>query len=1130
MRSFRSRKNSGSGEQPVEAMPVKAVSSGSAMPGVASGAEAFPLRVKPAQTAPPLLTTTTTASAVGSPSRSRSSWEQKRPAFAAEPDARLLSAPLADTALAFNRSTRPSSLSESSNSSLQSLLARPAAARRTSLHSRGEAGTSSKLQKRRPGSAIQQHELDTYHIIPEPPLPLLTAGLEMGSPQVLTSSPLVLDPPVQLPLPPDGPSHSAVAESPINQQISLIRNASQSSQSGSSEYAPGTDESAILQTPNDAPSLPLERYHDRWALAARSPARLSRMSTRSYQVGDDTSIPYDNGLSLKVKLEALTLVSDSAVSSGHLSSSDDEGMLSVQTGAQGSPSQSTVCTSSTLRRRSTYAVASNTGSHSPSAPLSRNASDSELTTVTFRARPPSSSHTVVRQSVAFELPDDASETGTMETLRRPRPTRTGIAGNRASSLGGVSVNTTSVYSVGEVAVATRGTLAVAQTVQISPTKQRIHPAPSVPIRAATLPSSSSADPAQNMLRRMKDSSNDIRQAMDSEVSLDSRIAAFRRRAPPPPRLSENFSTRLARQGGRSTTAASPIASRPALPGIPLVQTRTTPTEQSKPERPKLAHRSNSLGKLWRKLSAGPSRQEKTSDASREQPAHYNLRRLQTPRDHESDSIPVPPIPEQSSLRIRPAVHAGQTTAPNYARRPWRTSKEMLPVQADPDTAQYLRQASDFSPRRPEIAPALASEDASKPAPVRLSPASMLSPPRSGTSTPGTGSCTPEVASDMEETSIEPLSGLAGVRKHNLQVSEEIRSRKTRLYRQTLFEIADDTVFQQVLEDLTRLDHAHAWSPGSRAGLPTPPPLSRTPSAELLDKLARQQSIKAWFVTREIVKGERGYGRLLAKGVAITKDACERSFTTDQRSSQYSSPVRQGSSKSSLSTLADDYSPSRSGALRLRRDKGDRTKRNSEYSLGPPPAQLSSGGRPPAESSLSLLAERLPRLLALSLALSARFEADLSPLGVAAAFSAMEEELTTEFARWASEIGGLVSSGKALEVLGFQGARSGPSYVPNRHHRSNSMGAGGESQEDRLGFSDIVIMPIQRASRYRLLFQELASKADEAGPVADALAAAQRLVQVCNENQTYDLEALRRPVSTSGKKRPKSIGPRSVEGI
>ena len=58
--------------------------------------------------------------------------------------------------------------------------------------------------------------------------------------------------------------------------------------------------------------------------------------------------------------------------------------------------------------------------------------------------------------------------------------------------------------------------------------------------------------------------------------------------------------------------------------------------------------------------------------------------------------------------------------------------------------------------------------------------------------------------------------------------------------------------------------------------------------------------------------------------------------------------------------------------------------------------------------------------------------------------------------------------------------------------------------------------------------ELASKADTTGPVVDALAAAQRLVQVCNENQTYDLEALRRPVSTGGKKRPKSTGPWFVE--
>ena len=78
---------------------------------------------------------------------------------------------------------------------------------------------------------------------------------------------------------------------------------------------------------------------------------------------------------------------------------------------------------------------------------------------------------------------------------------------------------------------------------------------------------------------------------------------------------------------------------------------------------------------------------------------------------------------------------------------------------------------------------------------------------------------------------------------------------------------------------------------------------------------------------------------------------------------------------------------------------------------------------------------------------------------------MEAELIPEFARWASEMGSLVSSGKALEVLGFHGARSSPSRAPNRHHRSNSMGAGEESQEDRLGFSDIASLAFDTGVAY-----------------------------------------------------------------
>lgn len=139
---------------------------------------------------------------------------------------------------------------------------------------------------------------------------------------------------------------------------------------------------------------------------------------------------------------------------------------------------------------------------------------------------------------------------------------------------------------------------------------------------------------------------------------------------------------------------------------------------------------------------------------------------------------------------------------------------------------------------------------------------------------------------------------------------------------------------------------------------------------------------------------------------------------------------------------------------------------------------------PTASPLDLLLERLPRLLALSLTLSSRFEDDPSPHGVAEAFINMEDEMIREIGLWAGEVGNIVAMGMGdmLDMNGFsrgRGRRSISGDAPDED----------EQQEDRLGFADIVrqclpallignrtdwmtqiIMPIQRAARYKLLFR------------------------------------------------------------
>lgn len=116
--------------------------------------------------------------------------------------------------------------------------------------------------------------------------------------------------------------------------------------------------------------------------------------------------------------------------------------------------------------------------------------------------------------------------------------------------------------------------------------------------------------------------------------------------------------------------------------------------------------------------------------------------------------------------------------------------------------------------------------------------------------------------------------------------------KKKEYRQTLVDIQDDKIFHQVLADLARLENAE------RAG--ESKSLVPEGSARLLSDTCGQHStaapaygqgrllscrgdrgsnkrvsgnqyedVQAWFVTRELVQGERRYGRLLASGVTVS---------------------------------------------------------------------------------------------------------------------------------------------------------------------------------------------------------------------------------------------------------------------
>jgi hypothetical protein len=86
----------------------------------------------------------------------------------------------------------------------------------------------------------------------------------------------------------------------------------------------------------------------------------------------------------------------------------------------------------------------------------------------------------------------------------------------------------------------------------------------------------------------------------------------------------------------------------------------------------------------------------------------------------------------------------------------------------------------------------------------------------------------------------------------------------RKYRQTLVDIQDDVVFHQVLQDLARLEKKED---DEKEMSPTD---SNTCESEVREEWKPDKDeIRAWFVTRELVQGERRHGRLLARGVAVS---------------------------------------------------------------------------------------------------------------------------------------------------------------------------------------------------------------------------------------------------------------------
>ncbi|WVQ66325.1 uncharacterized protein L199_004504 [Kwoniella botswanensis] len=1034
------------------------------------------------------------------------------------------------------------------------------------------------------------------------------------SPHIYTVLSAPLQPSSSLPLP-EGAAPPHHLNWPLNRNPSCSTNAS-------SGMTPLTDESGTLETPNNAVIIPGQGEDDLWERIGEPRPPLSRGSTFSFKEGDDGTIHM-------FKREGYFQQTNSR----DISSSSGESQT------ENGKSYSTVSTDSspTFHRTSPgtkYTPTVSSGSDiTARQPRSLRVSTSNLELKTNKSETLiSSTSSLKKRSVAFEVqpiaPEDTTRPNQDGTSRPVRPPLTRL---RSSSLGAMSNNTNSVYSVGEV---TKATTAV------------VSPARALEITGITSEPATIRGGIAGMLADFENSSEAVRRAFENERQRGDWPLSFSeedpapqipvrrihtaRPAPPPPRLASSLKK-------NARPPLSPILRSSASSNSPKklvsfnANTTTTGDEevaQSSPKRPSMPARSSSMSRLWRRLSTGGSGVKmKKSKSSMEnlkegippvpqvkknewygslsdsptKMASNSLEKVMSTRMKRSKgSLDLTSIGKEnpdflSSLKPVISTELERPTTPSSTSSKRSKGKKRMPSIPPPrsqsvplpirsDTPPVIPPLSPAPPLKnplpsPELAPVKsdhvpsvsdnlndAEAGPSTSTPVRRSFRKLSAPPSSGSSwkTP-LGPYTPPLSAIVNDyfrdlktsTLLESSESLFNreVTLHRTSLHEDIEYQSydaKRRYRQSLVEIKDDQAFQATVEELVKLESDGrvriTRAGGAALRNDQIPPMYRTPSKDLLEKQARQENIRAWFVTRELVQGERRHGRLLAKGVAAVRLAAQGSkdlppvppLSTDDNTVAPRPVQPLGHARSGSGNIK---TPSR-----LRRS---RTSNPSSSTNTPAPSRPTSVTSSPTSNSIPLpplptaysytpieiLLIQLPKLYTLSLKLSERFEHDPSPYGVADAFVSMEEYITKEVSEWAKRIGELVYSRIGDELNRILENQKLSLSTSKRGRRRISEGANGndgldmegeEEEEDRLKFADIIIVPIQRASRYKLLFQELSTKLPPTShtslKIQRALEASMRLASECDRCQSFDLNALRRQGKKGKRVRPVSVGP------
>jgi hypothetical protein len=523
-----------------------------------------------------------------------------------------------------------------------------------------------------------------------------------------------------------------------------------------------------------------------------------------------------------------------------------------------------------------------------------------------------------RPSVTFDSLETDTEHSSISTRRglgfRTRPPlvrlRSSSLGDRRSrmrsnSTGGISTVTNSVYSIGEIITAEGAVLSPARTIRFGD--------------MGGLGSAREIERAEYLTRHVGDvfggDDSDMDHDFASPSALDT-VATFMGSSAAVRRAFEldegaeaiqhPSSSRPAPRNRKSSHVHRPLPVAPHLAYPPSPSRYGIPIPPSlpptpRPVRPGLQPRQSSISRLWRRMSSTGGKKRDTGSSSGD---HGDS----TPSsDGSSPTIPLVPAVRRAASRnvvdpVMPivtspkpilAVTTSSTTTTKQVGK--RLSKGKQPAPSLTSTKRAQNRVNQYDNKRyvdgEDISREFSWEQIN--IPTRDSSLKRQIPSRSSSmaSVP-IAARVPEpspplrVLDDAEgylyaiRGSSSRTRSMRTAEVHDLDISTTSSSiigspidsptiEQRRKYRQTLVEIKDDHVFQQVLEDLARLETARLAGVASGETTPIMPVMLRTPSGELLEKKARQESIRAWFVTRELVQGERRYGRLLARGVSVS---------------------------------------------------------------------------------------------------------------------------------------------------------------------------------------------------------------------------------------------------------------------